>query len=164
MQIILLRGRVDEKMVDDLIEALTFEDNDKTIYFCSTGGVSQSARLIVDIINNHPSNITLVGYADLQSSGFDIFYYVTKPKRILPGCIGMVHMTRVDIEIDEKARPYYPEDKARVDYMKTFHFNESQAMVNSLGLSSKDLKKFMAGEPIYLQPEKMLEIFGEKKG
>ncbi len=145
--------------VNKLIECLNeLEIKEKLyIYFSSEGGDAFSEEAFIHIINNNIEIIELVGYGNLMSSGFSLFFRFEGYKILLPGTIGMFHQTRMETSISEFNNVNQTKNKADRDWMKL----QRQYIINfcnNLKMTNKEISDIKKGKDVYFQYNRMQEL------
>lgn len=127
------------------------------IYFSSDGGDVSSAEAIIHIINNNMDLIEIVGYGELLSCAFDIFFKTKCYKILLPNCVGMCHQSSVTININESTKPYEERGQADKTWMK-LQKEQTIKFCNSLNMTSKEISAIKRGKDVYFQYKRMQEF------
>lgn len=94
--IININGVIEVGVLDLLVNCYNSlpEGEKLKIMFSSEGGDNAIASAIVYLINCHASSTEIVGYGNLISNGFRIFFAVNCQKDILPQTLAMYHVSR----------------------------------------------------------------------
>ncbi len=154
-----ISGKVDEEMFNKFITF--FNENKtvgKTIYFSSSGGSTAIAQACVNLItSNDLTNITLIAYSKLYSSGFDIFYKSKCKKIILKDCIGMYHQGNLEVSVNENLKPVWKEDECKLAYQKICKLKTIE-FCKSLNFSNKNLKLIIKGDDVWFQNSELQEM------
>lgn len=127
------------------------------IYFSSEGGEIPSAEAIIDMINQNVDLVELVGYGDLLSCGFDIFFKVRCHRLLLPNSLGMCHQASIQIGINESARPGDTRSKIDKEWMK-LQREQTLKFCNSLHMTDKEIRDIKSGKDVYFHHKRMLEL------
>src|SRR5688572_3153920 len=94
-----LSGEVNQDSLNKLIDALNENEETRiTIYLSSTGGDAGAASAIVHLISLNKKKIQIIGYDDLFSAGFYIFFKSDCEKILLNGTLGMYHLTCLEFD------------------------------------------------------------------
>lgn len=163
-----LDGPIEQEMVDKLIAILNDEScKYHIIFFSSNGGGTNSAEVIVNIINNYNLNnrCLLVAGGRLFSAALSIVFSIDHGNvRYIPeNLIGMAHLSCVEIEHDGKNNN--PKNKmglAQLDEMK-YHFGKTIEFYKKIGLKAIEVNEVKRGGDVYLQAERMIELFAKNK-
>lgn len=151
---------IGKETVDKLIDAMNnLEQGEKLfIYLFSEGGCMASEEAMVHIMNNNIDRIELVGYGDLMSAGFGIFFRYDGYKILLPGTLGMFHQTRMEMDtISEFNNPDQMRYKADKEWMK-LQREHTINFCNSLKMTSKEISDIKKGKDVYFQYHRMQEF------
>lgn len=154
---------INEPITKDTVDKISaglnnLKPNEKLfIYFSSEGGEIYSAEAIIHIINNNIDIIELVGYGDLISCGFDIFFKTKCYRILLPNSLGMYHQASVRIDINESAnasdrRGYADRQWLKLQKEQTIKFCES------LKMTDKEINQIKRGKDVYFQHNRMQDF------
>lgn len=148
-----------KETVDKISTALNnLKPNEKLfLYFSSEGGETYSAEAIIHIINNNIDLIELVGYGDLMSAGFDIFFKSNCYRILLPNSLGMFHQTTVNIDINESANASDRRGQADKTWMK-LQKEQTIKFCESLKMTDKEISEIKKGRDVYFQHNRMLDF------
>lgn len=150
---------ITKETVDKITQAINeLQPNDKLfIYFSSEGGDVNSAEAIIHMINNNADIIEVVGYGELLSCGFDIFFKVICYKMLLPNTVGMCHQSNVKININESTKPYEERGVADKAWLK-LQKDQTIKFCNSLGMTDKEITAIKKGKDVYFQYKRMQDF------
>jgi ATP-dependent protease ClpP protease subunit len=157
--IINLTGEVNETMVKHLLDGLRREEDCK-ILFSSPGGYNESMEAILFILGEFKDRVELIGYGDLSSCAFIIFFLAPCRKSILPSTTGMIHLPAMDVSLTQTGRPRQQEERWYYGEMKkekAFFMERYKQM----GLTPKELKKIEKGDDVYFSHSRMKELCPE---
>lgn len=153
-----LTGSVDHTMVQIVSDALQNEW-DITFYLDSSGWNSSAAQAIIDMINSDKDRITLCANNVIMSNAFIIFFSVECKRKVLPSCIGMAHMARIDTSMSGKMR-IQTTPKIQLGFMMD-EVKKQAKFLRKIGAHKKSCKSFLNEYDIYF-PEKHLKKFLRK--
>jgi len=157
-----LNGETNVAMLNSLIDFYNKpikEGEHHIIYLQSIGGELGVANSIIDIINQNRNITTLKGYGFLHSSAFNIFFGVKCKTELIEGCIGMCHLTHIDINFNSNGAPNYHEGDAHLKYIKSVR-RHTVAMCDYLQMTKKEKDDiFKRNRDVYFQPDRMLEFW-----
>ena len=128
------------------------------IYLQSRGGNCSCAEVINHLINKSEFGITLVGFGQLCSCAFDLFFNHQGRKMLTKGTIGMYHHSSINVDIHENNKPDYTEDKAKLIYLTGHMRQETSKMMKMLNFTAIEVKKVRSGKDVWFQPERMHEF------
>lgn len=127
------------------------------IYLSSEGGDPGCADAIIHIINNNVDLIEIVGYGDIMSSAFDIFFKSKCYRILLPGCMGMSHFGSVKMDTSESPASYETRKKADETWMK-LQKEYTLKLCSDLKMTDKEISIIKRGKEAYFQYSRMLEL------
>lgn len=158
-----ITGSIETDNLDKLMAAYNECPDKMEIYLnCENGGDPDIAEAIIHIVNKNKEKTTIIGYGRLFSAAFDLFYKTTCNRLLLPGSIGMVHLSRVEISSLSVANET---DKSEANIYKKW-FNEDKKsrlkFYEELGLGKTYISKIKKGQDVYLQYDKLLELMNGK--
>ena len=146
-----ISGKVDEEMFNKFITFFNENlQNQKIIYFSSSGGSTDIAEACIDLINSNKQNTTLIAYNKLYSSGFDIFFKSKCNRHILENSIGMYHQRHLDVSVNENIKPIWKEDKCKIAFQKIQKIKTIEFCKN-LNFSINNLKLIKKGNDVWFQ-------------
>lgn len=164
--IIEISGTIDQEAFGKVIKAYNeLESNEPLeIYLNSSGGDPDTGAAILDVINSNDNTnpTTIIAYGKIFSAAFDLYYKAKCSKRILSGAMGMVHLSRLEMD---KFDPMDNKDSANAAAYKIWWDNDKKerlGLYQSLGIEKKDLSKIKKGEDIYIQYNRLLELLNGK--
>lgn len=158
--ILTISGEINNDSLERLVKSYN-DLKDKEIleiYLNSEGGDPDFGVAMLDIINENPDRIHLVGYGKLFSAGFDLFLRARCTKDLLRGTLGMAHITSVemaDLEINKQA------DTEQVKAYKGWMIKDKKEKLDiyeRLGFSKKELASVKKGNDVYFHFERLLEL------
>lgn len=147
--------------VKDLIDFINGTDCDLRIGFCSGGGEEGLSRYLLDCLNHNYNRITLMPYNFIGSAAFEVAYLFRGTVDIQQGLMGMVHYGSSRPTINDAGQLVYDADIARAKDRKGIK-TWSKKFAKKV-LKKKDYKKFKKGEDVYINYERMKEIFHEER-
>lgn len=158
--ILKLTGDINEEMLDKVIEAYNDlpEDGILYIYLRSRGGDFLFMQPILNIINLKANNTRLIGFCELGSCAFELFFRAACKKYLLNGCIGMYHQSTFPIETNERNKPHDAEDKIRYDYMENFARNNTMSLCDDLHFTKYEIERIDEGVDYWFSVDRMNEF------
>lgn len=156
--ILVLDGEIEAGSLEKLVSAYNNLEKDDIlkIFFSTEGGRMDIAEAIIEIINQNAGRTELSGYSVLASAGFYIFFKSICPRQVLPGTMGMLHLTTWGAEIKEGLLK-----TSRAEYIKNNmkkSLDRNIKFLNSIGISERDLELFKNGEDIYYNSETLIKF------
>lgn len=155
MQNVLLSWEVNEEMCNIVSSSLEKEWEIK-FYIDSTGWSSASCETIIHMINSQKDRITLIAKNYIASSAFNIFFYSKCKREVLPKCIWMTHMARIDTSMSAKKR-IQTVSKFQLWLMKK-ETRKQIKFLKEIWVKKKECKLFMNEYDVYFS-EKRLKKF-----
>lgn len=152
-----LEGEINTELFDKFLKDFNRIDEDIVIYLNSRGGYISTQEAIVDLINRNKNRITIIGYCELYSSAFDIFFKSKCKKILIPNTTGMVHLGSIDIQINENGRPLSIGDKFQLRQLKSTKI-ESLNYYRDLGLNNTEVSKVARNMDVYLDYKRLVEL------
>lgn len=160
--------KIDESIKDETVDKLVSfynnfnprNENEKAIiYFSSTGGDRACMEAMINMINIYGFHTILIGYRNLFSCGFELFYTVKCHQKIVLGeCMGMYHQCSLDVRLNEFLKPEYKSDKAKLIYMEKSMRQITEDFCKELKFTDKEVRKIRKGDDVYFQPDRMKEF------
>lgn len=151
-------GEIEKEVFDKLVEFYNdLGDSYARIYLSSHGGATSTGEVIVDLVNENAEKTTLIGYDNLFSCGFSIFFMSKCNKYLLNDCVGMYHQSIVPIDMNEFWKPKAT-DVAKKKYMTEFMRVSTEQVCFSVGMSDEEIGKIRDGEDVYFYPDRMREF------
>ena len=153
-----MEGLIDELQLTKFMEFcnIYLPDNACTVVINSGGGKSTLAEMIVEIINSHSENFTLVS-AGCYSAAFSIFKFVKCQKKIIKGSLGMYHKEYLrDVFINKDNKPTNYSDLCQIENFNCIDESWFEAMLNR-----KEKAIYRRGEDVYFTFKRMVELFPE---
>lgn len=164
---VVLTGEVSDIMFEKLLNAFEKlkEGNTLKIYLNSEGGSVYEQDAIVDFININKERVRLIGYGQLFSAAFNIFFKVECPRELIVDTIGMAHFCWTTVEIDQSGKPADDFNKFQAKEMKRTQ-DETVQFLKKVGLSTTEVNKIIKGKDIWISYPRMLQLFnnGKKEG
>lgn len=128
-----------------------------TMYLNSGGGDSVVYYPLLDILNNGPIIVDLVGTCMLQSFAFSLFYYADVEKRFIGVLFGMIHLSEVQLtskDLQKKGGGFHK----TMENIKVEEAEEEKEW-RKVALKDKNTyNKYRKGEDIYFNLQEMNEI------
>jgi hypothetical protein len=126
------------------------------VYLCTGGGEIAELEAIVHFLSTN-DRVSLVGYGELCSAGFDIFFRSTCTKKLLPGTMGMAHFTGVIVNFLDEKRPRKVDDKAYMEWTRKSKL-DCISLYTKLGFTKKELEQIKKGNDVWFQYDRMLSF------
>lgn len=145
--------------VDDCIQ----KETSLRIYLNSPGGSVDSMIAIIDLINECHEAIELIGYGELTSAAFNIFFAAKCEKRLLPYTVGMAHFPSSELRIDARGKvigdTYMLAGLKSVKDLKSLFLN----LFKKLDFSKEELKLINDGKDVHFTHRQMTELLNGKR-
>lgn len=148
------------KLIASFNEAAKLKTN-VHIYLNSEGGDVESMECILHLINNSKRTTILTAYGKIYSASFFIFFRAECKRNLLPGTMGMCHYIRTSIQIDERNKAYYSEDKAYQSWIKDQNVWTNELCIK-LGFTKTEMSRLKKREEIYFQYSRLLDFMKKK--
>jgi len=151
---------ISEGTLDKFIQSYNELDNKDilTVFFQSRGGCIDSAEAILELIKMYSKITILIGYGELCSCAFDLFFKATCKKTLIKGCIGMCHQSSVKVDINENGHLHGHEARALQNQIISFFKKQTDYIGNIVGLTDAEKSKIKKGIDLWIQPERMEEL------
>lgn len=148
------------KLIDQFTKT---EDNEIHIYVRSCGGDADLVKPLIDIINNSDKEITLIGFAEVHSAAFDLFWKTTCNKRILKGTYSILHFSDMKVwrkdTLKENTWLKVAEKVLKQDDEELYSFLKSTKQ-----LTTKELKSLLSYEDIFIEYDRLIKILKIENG
>ncbi len=131
------------------------DEGELTFYFSSRGGSITAENIILDLIENTNTEVTMVVVGEVYSAGFSLFFKANCKREILPGTIGMMHSAQVDVTLNHHGNPTYHEGVAYKKMLQTEDKLFAKELCDVLGMTPLQKKKVMRGDDVYFITEEM---------
>lgn len=156
--------RISEETVDKFVSFLNQRQNiaqnsKSIIYFQSRGGLCSCVDVIQDLLSRHKDDVTLIGYGQLCSCAFDLFFLAACDTQLLPGTTGMMHQSSIEVEMNESFNPNYTEDKAKKRFMVGYMATQTLSIINYLDFNKKERDGIKKGNDVWFSQERMQEFY-----
>ena len=158
--IINLSGEVNYEMFNQLIKAvseLRKEDNLHIYFTTGSGGQTDVAEGITDLVNKNKEYIGITFYGEVFSAGMVVFLKTTCQKYILPDTTGMYHYAWQQIAISEGGRATDPYGIFAMKEMKKAKIRTLEYL-KTTKLIEKEIKLIKSGGDLYISYQRMLEL------
>jgi len=164
IQFLNINGRIDNDVLNTLIELRNSLNSDDLIgiYLNSDGGSFEVMEAMIHHINLLKSRVEIFAYGRICSAAFELFYSVTCKRHLIGGVVGMYHQSSSQVTINEQGKPEYYADIAKINYMKGYMKENTAAMCNSIGMSSKDKAKILKGQEVYFDNKQLQSFLNHK--
>ena len=158
-----IQGKVDDEMLNMFINMYNKNEDEYIVYFSSSGGMSDVANAIIDLINRNIEKTKLISYFQLASAGFEIFFKAKCQREIINSTIGMYHLTNLAIDYNSKGEISYYSGVAQKKEMLKINYPESLEFCNKLGFTQSELRKYNKGEDVYFLSDRLQEFLNTQK-
>lgn len=163
MKTLIFNDEITYDSVNDLINDIEEGINsgeEVTVYFQTVGGDYSSGLVLIDYINQNKNSITLVGYEELSSTGFSVFFRVDCKKKLLEGVFSLVHLTARSVETRNIKNSKHI-DKFFLDESKRNHDAE-MVWLKQIGLYDKEIASVKKGEDLFLTDSRLNELLNRQ--
>lgn len=131
-------------------------ESNNTIYFSSEGGEAQLIPLFLDLFEKYGYNTELVGYSDLFSSGFEIFFLAkVKKKRLLNYVLGMYHQASAELYLNENGLLVNGQELSRFRNLTRCSKDMTKLMLDTVNFTAKERKQLLSGETLFFDNDRM---------
>ena len=162
--IVSLDGDVEINMFNKLIDSYNENTDDQLhIYLNSRGGDVSIGFAIIDFINERKDNIEIIGYGELLSMVFHIFFETTCKKRLIRNTIGMTHLSSCSYNLNSNKNMIDSSDKIYYANMKESD-EEAFPFLENLSLNKNELKSIKNGKDVYFNYKRMQELLKHQNG
>ncbi len=150
------KGIIDEELSDKIVSMYNGSHDNNTIYLSSHGGGYAAMQNILDMINKHKENTVLIGYEYLGSAAFELFFLSECKRELIPGTIGMCHMSTSQISMNERNKPAYADDIAKTKWIDQYMKPRTKKLASILQMNKKEVKKITKkGYDFYFTAKRM---------
>jgi hypothetical protein len=160
--IVKIQEEITDATLDKIIDAYNNLGSDEGlfIYLNSNGGLTKVTEAILDIINRQDNAVrtTLIGYGELGSSAFHLFYSAKCDRELTPGCHGLYHQSSMSVDMNENGRPSYTYSKFQEKYLKNFCKKATLDFCNDIGIIGDQLALIKRGKDVWFQPHEMQQF------
>ena len=150
-----INGKVNDEMLEKFIQMYNAESSEYIVYFSSSGGSTDTATAIIDLINRHSEKTTLICYWQILSAGFKIFYESVCNREITNNSIGMWHFGESDLTIDDRGKMPYIQDVLILKRNKTIGYNNTLGLALKLGFNDAEIRRLKKGKDVYLLADRL---------
>lgn len=155
--IVNLQGEINSDMVKDLIDFYNQGYDDNEIYLNSQGGNLSDMVIMIDMINKRKKETVLIGYEQLSSAAFILFYSVECKISIIGDCFGMFHQAYSAFNLNSDGDIKREVDKFHLSLMAIMQDGLNN-IIKNLRLSKSEVAKFKKGEDVYFTPQRLVEF------
>lgn len=163
---LIIDEKVDREMADKFSEFFNAvpPQEEKVIYFSTTGGDLKYRDIIIDLINRNSENLTLVAVDYIASAGFTIFIEAKCKKELTKLTEGMFHMSQVSVNLDENFSVSTSGYEAR-QFSNSVDLRKEVTMktIKDLKFTKKEKKRALSGKDVVFSYERMLEFIADDK-
>lgn len=154
---LVISSDVDKELVERLSQFYNgLAEGDKAVVMlCTDGGDSDSRDAILMLLQLYSPITTLVGYYELCSAGFEIFFQFKGKRELADGCTGMYHRAYASISIDSAGKIKGEGAKFLMEELKGVAWDKALAMCKEIGVTTNEIKKITKGEDVYFTYEQM---------
>ena len=152
-----LQGEINTDMVKDLIEFCNQGYDDNEIYLNSHGGNLADMVVMLDIINKRSRSTTLIGYEQLSSAAFVLFYSVNCKIEIINDCFGMFHKAYSAFNLHSDGNVKKDFDKFQLSIMSNMQ-ESLDLLIKRLKFNKTEIAKYKDGKDVYFAQNRMLEF------
>lgn len=159
-----LNRDVDDRMFNILTEAVStcIEKNDPLrIYLRSNGGDLSTCTAIVSLINECKEFIELIGYGELYSAGFIIFFEAECEKSILANTVGMIHYPYSSVLTDARGKNK-KDEIVHLNQLKESK-KDFDRFLKSIDFTEKEYNEVLTGGDVYFLYSRMKELLNGKR-
>lgn len=157
MKYFLFEGKIDHSEETNKLIDFMNSEGDLTIGLNSQGGTASVGYFLLKILNDNKERITLQGLDSIYSIAFYIFAEFKGKKAFCISTKGMWHYGNNFLNIDDRGKPTYPEDKLNKENLK-YHLKFSNEIAEKY-MTLKELKKFKKGNDVFFGFQRMQEMF-----
>jgi ATP-dependent protease ClpP protease subunit len=152
---------ISELLSDDTIHKVANFYNSNlgkvVIYLNSRGGNYDAMEVVLDIINSHKNRTILVAYGCIASCAFELFFDSKCTKKLVGGCVGMYHQSKIDVTVNEKMG-VCAEDRMRIDYMNNYMALRTKKICKSIKMTKQETEKIEIGNDLWFGVNRMIEF------
>ena len=156
--ILIIHNQINTDAFRGLVGFLNENSGPVTIYLSSGGGDEHIMCCMISVMNSRIDDITLIGSGHLGSCAFNMFFLYWGKRELLKSVMGMCHLARVEVEMSEKGKMYYPQDYAMKQYITKFASETTLDVLRIIGATKKEIKKVMRGDEVYFLPDRIQEL------
>ncbi len=133
------------------------------MYLCSDGGDIHAMEVMIDMINDMGTNIGITAFGHVASAAFQLFFRAECPCRILPGTLGMMHQSRMNLLISESGKTPHAMDIAYQKYKFKYAKDTTVALSEFLKFTKKELNEINNSKDVWFSFERMQEMLRIKE-
>lgn len=160
MKYFIIDGRLGSEIKEKFVDFVNaYSDEHIHITINSTGGGSMHMNTIVGIINSQPQKFTvklIAGY----SAAFDLFRLVKCKREMIQRVIGMTHYSYDSFDMSVNGTFKYDDDEFKHQHYKKDWATQERKVAKQI-LTKEEYKRFKKGKDVYLDPDRMKQIFPE---
>lgn len=158
-------SQIEDGLFDKILDAYNNRpDEIINLWLNSPGGLEDQTNAIIAFINRDPDRFHIVGYGDLSSCAFYLFFNTKCSKELLPNTTGMIHKAYykgIPISIDLKMKHEFKTD---IRWKQSLSEGKGKpARLKTIGLSKNELKEFKEGKDVYFLYPRMKEFLTKQK-
>jgi hypothetical protein len=154
----LFNGEINEENLADLISFSNSIQEPFTLYFASSGGIEDLIPVYLDYFETEGNRIRLVGYSQIYSAAFEIFFRARCLERIiLPSTIGMYHQCSISLVVNESGK-VSGEEEAKLDNVKDCSNKATRSFLKYLEFTESERKRILANETLYFNYKRMIKF------
>lgn len=155
---IIFDGNINSENFDKFIKS--FEDKEADsydIYFTSPGGEYWVGEAFIDYLEKRKDKINLIGFKDISSTAFEIFFKLSCNKKLLQGTMATIHFPTIDIGTRESKKDNKTWYVKQGEMMKSYEKSWLN-FYKSLGISEKYIKLIKKGEDVVLNTKELRKL------
>jgi hypothetical protein len=138
-----ISDEINDEKLDKLIDAYNaLPENDILhIYLNSNGGEYPALQAMSHIINLNAKRTILYAYNYIASCAFELFFNAKCKKRLIDGCLGSYHQSRVSFSKNEALKHCDVDDDIRADYMVNYQRKKTDDLCKRLHMTEAEENK-----------------------
>lgn len=144
--------------IDDCIQ----KETSLRIYLNSPGGSVDSMLAIIDLINECKDAVEVIGYGELMSAAFNLFFAIECKKKLLPHTRGMAHLPYTQFDVDSTGKISGDAAIASLKGLKDLK-PLFMNMFKKLDFTKEELETITNGKDVYFDYKQMLDLLNGKR-
>ena len=165
--VIKINEKISEEAFDKVIAAInslsSTNESKICVYLSSRGGSYNAMEGLLDLINCHQGIICLIGYGQILSCAFELFFRAECEKKLVGGACGMFHQSNISIDMNENMKPEYIEGEMQVKYMKGYMKSNTMELCRKLAFTANEFKRIKQAKDVWFGVERMEELLKVQK-
>ena len=138
-------------------------DEQARIYICSEGGTTDARDVLLSMLNFHKEQITLVGYCELCSAAFELFFMFYGDCELVFGTTGMYHRATRQIRMSSSGRPKDKEQEYLLADLKTHAATTAEHIYELTKMHKSAISRINQDQDVYFEYEEMVYFLDNKK-